>query len=173
MRRLFSPMGLIVVIISLAVVVVLTATLIPQQLHLAYRAAVDFVNAAGNGDDAAAMSELSDDVRAYIADNCPDGSVSACVDAYTPPEWGGFLNAVFRRAQPDGADAWDILLLATYEDDQGFSGVCIYNRAERVTDDTWEIVRWSGWVSCDLPNAGLSSLASDADAPNRVPPTES
>ena len=48
-----------------------------------------------------------------------------------------------------------------------FSGVCIYNRVELI-DGEWQIVRWSGFVSCDLPTAGLQQLAGD-DAPNRVP----
>lgn len=162
------PLLIVGAVIIIAVVVVLTALLVPQQLSPAYAAAVDFVNAAGNGEDETALALLSDELQAHVADNCPDG-LSACIDAYTPPEWGGFLNAVFRRAQPDGPDAFDILLLATYEEGQGFSGVCIYNRAERAADETWQIVRWSGWVSCDLPNAGLSALASDPDAPNRAP----
>lgn len=156
-------------LIVLVIVVVLTALLVPQNLHPAYAAAVEFVNAAGRGDDDMAMQHLSPPLQTYVADNCADGRVSACIDAYTPSEWGGFLNAVYRRAQPDGPDAFDIALIATYEEGQGFSGVCIYNRAERVNGDTWQIVRWAGWVSCDLPNSGLSQLASDANAPNHAP----
>lgn len=155
-------------VIALAIVVVITALLIPQQTNPAFAVAVDFVNAAGKGDDDAALAKLSPTLQDYVADTCPDGNVSACIDAYSPPEWGDFLNGVFRRAQPDGRDAWDILLLATYAEDQGFSGVCVYTRSERVTGETWEITRWSGWISCDLPDAGLSSLMQD-DAVNQAP----
>lgn len=155
-------------LLALVLVVVLTALLVPQQ-NPAYTAAIEFVNAAAQGDDAAAESYLSDELLAYVDANCPDDSVAACVQGYTPPEWGDMLSAVFRRSQPDGPDAWDILLIATYEEDQGFSGVCIYNRAERVQGEDWEITRWSGFVSCDLPNAGLRSLADEPDAPNRAP----
>ncbi|QPC82910.1 hypothetical protein G4Y79_00630 [Phototrophicus methaneseepsis] len=165
-----NPVMIAGVLLALVIVVIVTALLVPQQTNPAYASAVDFVKAAGSGDDAEAMSHLSDTLVAYVAENCRDGSVSACVDDYTPAEWGSFLNAVFRRAQPDGPNAWDILLLGTWEEGQGFSGVCIYTRAERpdTSSDAWEIVRWSGFVSCDLPNAGLSGLAQD-DAPNRAP----
>ena len=157
-------------IMALVVVVVTTALLVPQQTNLAFATAIDFVNTAGRGEDAAALSHLSTELQEYVAQNCPDGSVAACIDAYTPAEWGGFLNAVFRRAQPDGQNAWDVQLVATYAEGQGFSGVCIYNRVERDDPEaSWQVVRWAGWVSCDLPNSGLSSLAGDADAPNAVP----
>lgn len=152
----------------LALVVVLTALLIPEGTHPAYALAVDFVKAAGQGDDETALAALSDDLRSYVASECPEGSISACIAEYIPEDWGGFLNAVFRRAQPDGPRAWDILLLATYAENQGFSGVCIYNRAEQQEDGSWRIVRWSGWISCDDPNAGLSALA-QASAANRAP----
>jgi len=158
----------VLAIIALVIVIVVTALLVPQGTNPAYAAAIHFVNAAGRGDDALAASQLSAELRAYVHENCPEGRVAACIESYTPPAWGNFLNAVFRRAQPDGPDAWDILLLATYEEEQGFSGVCIYNRAERGADG-WRITRWSGWVSCALPDAGLSSLAQNDAAPNQAP----
>jgi hypothetical protein len=172
-----NPRWLLIVVgvtMALVVVVVTTALLVPQQTNPAFATAIDFSNAASRGDDEAARALLNDDLQQYVAQNCPDGSVAACIDAYIPPEWGGFLNAVFRRAQPDGQNAWDVQLVATYAEGQGFSGICIYNRVERIPDETdapdnWQVVRWAGWVSCDLPNSGLSSLAGDADAPNAAP----
>ncbi|MGB1285186.1 MAG: hypothetical protein ACPG7F_01535 [Aggregatilineales bacterium] len=167
----FNPVIITVLLITvITAIVIVTALLVPQQINPAYDAAVSFVNAAGKGDDADAITYLSVDLQIYVQETCPDSRVSACIEAYIPADWGGFLNAVFRRAQPDGADAWDILLLATYEEAQGFSGVCIYNRAERMSDDSWQITRWAGWVSCDLPDSGLSELAENSNAPNRVPP---
>lgn len=162
------PMVIVVAtIIIVVLIIILTAIFIPQNTNPAYAASVSFVQAAGRGNDAEAEALVGEALLDYIEASCPDGSVSACVDDYTPAEWGGFLNAVFRRAQPDGPDAFDVLLLATYEEDQGFSGVCIYNRVEQVEGD-WQIIRWSGWISCDEPNAGLSALA-QAGAPNAAP----
>jgi hypothetical protein len=161
-----SYFGLAVLIILS--IIVITAALVPGQLNPAYTVAETFVKAAGKGDDALAMAQLSDALKTYVLAACPQGSVAACVDAYTPPEWGNFLNAVFRRSQPDGSTAWDIQYLATYAENQGFSGVCIYVRAEKVTGEVWQVVRWSGWISCDEPNAGLSALMR-ADAPHSAP----
>lgn len=154
------------IIIAVVVVIVVTAIFVPQGTNPAYAAAIEFTNAASSGDDETASTHLSDELTAYVADFC-DGSVSACINAYIPPEWGGFSNAVFRRAIPDGQDAWDIQMFATYEEGEGFSGICIYNRAERI-DDEWKITAWSGWISCDDPNSGLSQLMEDT-AQNRVP----
>lgn len=155
-------------VMTLVLVVMVTAFFIPRATSPAYAAALTFVHAAGTGDDSTALLQLSDELRVYVNDHCPDGSVSACVDGYTPPEWGPFLNAVFRRAQPDGSHAWDVQLLATYEKGIGFSGVCIYNRVERQPDNTWKVTRWSGWISCSRPDSGLSRLLG-VDAPNKAP----
>ena len=163
-RTLLISVGVIVIVVMIAVV---TALFIPQETNPAFATAVDFVNAVSQGNDVDAMSQLSDDLQAYVTANCPDGSASACVRANIPDEWGAFQSAVYRRSQPDGANAWDIQLIATYSEGQGFSGVCIYTRAERFAE-TWKIARWSGFVSCDLPNSGLQGLMAD-DAPNRVP----
>lgn len=153
----------------LFVVLVTTALLVPQGTNPAYAVAETFIKSAGKGDDATALTALSPELQAWVAQNCPEGSVSRCIDDYTPADWGAFLNAVFRRAQPDGRDAWNILFLATYAENQGFSGVCIYARTERIEDEKWHVTAWSGWMSCDLPNAGLSSLISDSSVPNRAP----
>jgi hypothetical protein len=155
------------VAIALILVVLITAVLIPQTSHPAYEVAVNFANAASKGDDATAAALLSADLQAYVAATCPQQRVSACIASYTPPEWGSFLNAVFRRSQPDGRDAWDIQLIATYEKAEGFSGVCIYNRVEKV-GEAWQIVRWSGWIHCGDASSGLTNLMR-ADAPNAAP----
>ena len=167
-KRMNAAIYVTLAAIGVLIVVVVTLLLTPQETNPAYAAAITFVNTSGQGEDSEAMAQLSPALQAYVSENCEDGSVSACIATYTPPDWGEFLNAVFRRAQPDGRDAWDILLLATYAENQGFSGVCIYNRAERVADDTWQITRWSGWISCDLPNSGLSSLLQPG-SPNEAP----
>jgi hypothetical protein len=155
------------VVITLVLVVIITAALIPQAAHPAYDAAVTFANAAGKGDDTAAAALLNANLTEYAAAQCPQGSVSACIASYTPPEWGKFLNAVFRRAQPDGRDAWDVQLIATYEKAEGFSGVCIYTRVEQV-GEIWQIAGWSGWIHCGDASSGLANLMRD-DAPNRAP----
>ncbi|MCS6835566.1 MAG: hypothetical protein NZ750_06065 [Anaerolineae bacterium] len=154
--------------------VLLTAVLVPQQLNLAYQVALDFVYHAARAEDGQASALLGDELRAYVAQNCRDGLVSACIDDYLPDEWGGFVSAVFRRAQPDGPHAWDVQLIATYAEGQGFSGVCIYARAEKDSASSgaqasdWRITRWSGWASCDDPNTRLGQLVGP-DAPNRAP----
>lgn len=156
---------IIAVILSLIVVVIVTALFVPQETSPGYAAALAFVNGAGKGDDTAATAQLSDELHTYVTANCPDASVSACIDAYTPPEWGNFLNAVFRRAQPDGSSALDVLLIATYEKEAGFSGICIYNRVEQMADASWKVTRWSGWIPC---GSGLADLMNVA-APNTAP----
>ncbi len=159
-------LGLLVFVV---IVIITTALLIPQGTNPAYAIAQDFVLSAGKGDDASAMNTLSPELQAWVRENCPVESVSHCVDDYTPADWGDFLNAVFRRAQRDGRDAWNILFLATYAENQGFSGVCIYARTEQKPDETWHVVAWSGWMSCDEPNSGLSDLINDPSVPNRAP----
>ena len=156
--------GLIVLVI---VLIVATLFLVPEETHPAYAAAVGFVNAAATGNDDIAHLYMSDDLQAFVSENCSNGVPSTCIEGYADDSWGAFSSAVFRRAIPDGSDAWDVQLIATYADGQGFSGVCIYNRVEQI-DNQWQVVRWSGFVSCDLPSSGLQELARD-DAPNRVP----
>lgn len=170
--RKFSPAVIGTLLLTIFAVILLLMVAVeqnqPQAVNPAYAAAIEFVNAAGSGDDAAAEALMSDELSAYVAETCPQGSVAACIDAYSPEIWGDFINGVFRRAQPDGPAAWDILLLGTWAEDEGFSGVCIYTRAEQAGPENWEIVAWSGWIPCNEPNAGLSSLM-QSDAPNRAP----
>lgn len=167
-----------VLILALIVgLVALSAVLTPDNLNPAFAVAVDFVNRAGTGDDGA-LELLGPQLAEYVAQACPSGSVSACVQGYTPPEWGALVASVFRRSIPDpsaAVGAWDILQVATYERDQGFAGVCIYTRAEQIAPREgdpyagWRVTRWSGFVSCDLPDAGLQGLSQPA-APNYAPP---
>src|SRR5436190_2646806 len=93
------------------IVIILIATLafIPQNANPAFAAAVEFTQAAGEGNDTVATALLDTPLQEYVQANCPEGSVSACVRGYTPPDWGQFRSSVFRRAIPDGA-AWDIEL---------------------------------------------------------------
>jgi hypothetical protein len=163
-----TPLRALAGAVFVVIVVVVTALLTPASVP-AYDAAVSFVQAAGRGDDNAASALLTPELRAWVAQNCRDGSVAACVDDYTPPEWGGMLSAVFRRAQPDGPQAFNIQIIATYEDNQGFSGVCIYTRTERQPDDRWLVARWSGWFSCDEPLSGLDDLIDNPSVPHRAP----
>jgi len=164
-KKLIVGVGALMV--TIVVLIVATVFLVPEGTHPAYAVAVEFVNSAATGDDESAVLHMSDTLMAYVADNCPDGVPSTCIAAYADESWGGFSSAVYRRSVPDGTDAWDVQLIATYEDGQGFSGICIYNRVEQIEGE-WQVVRWSGFVSCDLPTAGLQQLAGD-DAPNRVP----
>ncbi|MFW5772078.1 MAG: hypothetical protein ACOCZH_02055 [Phototrophicaceae bacterium] len=160
--------GTVVAIIGL---IALTLVLTPERAKPAYAAAVDFMNAAGTGNDATAYALLTPTMQDYVDANCPEGSVSACIAAYTPDEWGALIRdgaAVFRRARRDG-DAFDVQLVATYEEGQGFAGVCIYHRMEEMEPGAWRVAGWSGFVSCDEPGSGLDGLSAP-DAPNRVYP---
>jgi hypothetical protein len=157
-------------LILIVVIAGLSLLLTPEKLDPAFDVAVRFVNAAGMGDDATAYPLLSDELQAYVDAHCPDGRVSACILSYTLPEWGHLLHkeaAVYRRSIPDGA-AWDVQLIASYQEGDGFSGVCIYNRLEEAAPGDWRVTAWAGFISCDEPNSGLSGLR-QPDAPNRAP----
>ncbi len=154
------------VVLALALIVVVTAALTPEELNPAFAAAVAFTKAASSGDGMAAYALLDDDLQAYVTENCPDGDVSACIASYIPAEWGGFLNVVYRRAAPDGA-AWNVDLIATYEQAEGGSGVCIYNRVEQGAAGEWRVSEWAGFISCG--DAASRGMAANPDAPNRVP----
>lgn len=154
-------------VVSVIVTIALTLMFTPDKSHPAYAAAVAFMNTAGSGDDAAASALLADDLRQWVMENCPGGSVSACIDGYIPDEWGNLISAVFRRALMDRG-AWDVQLVATYEHGQGFSGVCIYHRMEEVAPGDWRVAAWSGFISCDAAGGRIQGLRRD-DAPNRAP----
>ncbi|GIL14546.1 MAG: hypothetical protein BroJett038_32660 [Chloroflexota bacterium] len=167
MSRRFLWIGFITLVAAVGLIVVVTAALIPQETHPAYAAALRFAGAVGAGDDETAFSLLSPAMQDYVTARCPDGSVSACVQGFIPPEWGGFISVVFRRAAPDGPNAFNVDLIATYEKDKGFSGVCIYHRLEQDGTGEWRVAGWAGYVSCGDPLS--RNMAANADAPNRAP----
>lgn len=158
---------MIVLITVTLVIAILAATLAltPDQTDPAFDAAIRFNQALGSGDDENALALMGDELRAYVEANCPDGSPSACVDAYTPEEWGDMLSVVYRRSAPDNG-AHDVDLIATYEEGTGFSGVCIYNRVEPIGEG-WQITAWAGYVHCG--DAASRNMESNPDAPNRAP----
>jgi len=173
MNRRTLLIGALITAVVLITIILLTAALTPQQTNPAYAAAVAFAEAAAEGDETAAERYLGDDLRAYVAANCPDERVSACIERYIPDEWGDFQSLVFRRAAPDAASiengaptAYDVDLIATYSEDKGFSGVCIYVRMEQ-TVAGWQVIRYAGFVSCG--DAASRNMATNADAPNRAP----
>jgi len=155
-----------VLLVSIVIILIATLAFIPQNANPAFATAVEFSQAAGEGDDAAAMALLDAPLQKYVQANCPEGSVSACVRAYTPPDWGQFRSVVFRRALPDGA-AWNVDLIATYEAGKGASGVCIYNRIEQGEDGAWQVTAWAGFVHC--AEADSRNMATNPDTPNRAP----
>lgn len=174
MNRRKLLIGVLVIAVTLIALILLTAALIPQQTDPAFAAAVAFAQAAGRGDDETAFALLDEPMRAYVEANCPDGRVSACVEGYIPDEWGAFQNVVFRRAAPDAATmrdgqptAYDVELIATYAEDKGFSGVCIYERLEQDAAGVWRVAGYAGFVSCGDPES--RNMAANADAPYRAP----
>jgi hypothetical protein len=170
MNRKSTLIILIATICAVVVIVALTLMLTPEKTNPAFKTATDFMNAAGTGDADAAYALLSPEMQDYVTDNCPNGNVSDCILSYTPPEWGrlnGEGAAVYRRSIQDG-DAWDIQLIATYEEGDGFSGVCIYHRVEEIATDDWRVTAWAGFITCDEANAGLDRLRRE-NAPNRAP----
>ena len=164
--RLMLFAGLIIFIL-IAIIILLTAALTPQNTNPAFATAVDFINAAGTGDDETAFALLDATMQDYVNATCPDSRVSACIQPYTPPEWGAFKSAVFRRSVPDGTQAWDVDLIATYESGVGFSGVCIYTHIEEVAEEDWRVAGWAGFIHCG-DNASRS-MALNPDTPNRAP----
>ncbi|NWF69899.1 MAG: hypothetical protein HXY40_12510 [Chloroflexi bacterium] len=157
------------IVISAGIVIVLVAlasvALAPQSTP-AFDAALRFADAAGRGDDATATALLAPALLDYVRVTCPAGSVSACVRAYMPPEWGDYISVVYRRSALVGS-AWDVQLIATYAENEGFSGVCIYLRMEADAAQQWRVTAWAGWVSCGDPAS--REMAANPDAPNRAP----
>lgn len=163
-RRFLVIVAFLLIIIVL--VIIATALLIPQS-NPAYATAIDFVNAASTGNDAEAITHLSPELQAYVAENCPDSSVSACITSYAPEDWGTFSSAVYRRSIPDGDRAWDVDLIGTYSAGVGASGVCIYTRVEQADDSNWYVTDWAGWLHCG--DAASRNMATNPDTPNRAP----
>lgn len=154
------------VIVSITIVVVVTLALTPQETNPAYAAATGFMNAAFKGNDGEALGYLSEAMQTYVKNNCPNGSVSACIKGYTPPEYGEAETAIYRRAVPDG-NAWDVELIVAYPHDKGASGVCIYERMEQNTAGDWKVTRWAGFLWCG--DARSRNMATNPDTPNRAP----
>ena len=150
---------------ALALVVIVTAVLTPGQTNPAFAAAVAFAEAAAKGDEETAQALMTPELAIYVAGHCPEGRVSACVQGYTPPEWGEMLSAVFRRAAPDGEN-WNVDVIATYQYAEGFSGVCIFTRITP-QGDGWRVAEYAGFASC--ADAGTRNMATNPDAPNRAP----
>ncbi len=157
----------IVFILLIAVILIVITLLVPENTNPAFAAAIEFVNAAGTGDEDDAVKNLSPELQTYIAENCPDGLVSACIESYAPDEWGDFRSVVFRRATPDGDKAWDVDLIGTYETGVGASGVCVYNRVEQAADGNWYVTKWAGFIHC--AEAASRDMESNPDTPNRAP----
>ena len=156
----------LVIIGVIAVLVLVAVAVTPPQTNPAFEVAAAFANAAGHGDDAAALPLLSTDLAKAVAERCEDGKPSSCVMGYAPPEWGALENAVFRRTAPDGA-AWDIEVISTYEKDKGASGVCSYFHVSQASDGQWKIDRWAGFIWCGDPRS--RNMATNPDTPNRMP----
>jgi hypothetical protein len=153
-------------IITAAVIILSSLALTPQETNPAVQVAVTFWNAAEQGDDAVALPLLSPALQEWVAANCPAGSVSRCIQTYSPPEWGKLLSAVFRRSAPVGR-IWNVDVIATYELETGVSGVCAHFRVEPTEGGTWQITEWAGFLWCGDPAS--RSMATNPETPNRVP----
>ncbi len=162
----------LIIIVGLAVVIVVTALLTPQQTNPAYARAVEFAQAVGKGDEAAAFALLDATMQTYARSRCPDGKITACVASYIPADWGDYETAVFRRASPGARDAaglvsaYDVEVLANYERGKGGSGVCIYERMEP-TGSEWFVAGYGGFISCGDPAS--RNMQTNPDTPNRAP----
>lgn len=168
LRSRTSILILVITVVVIVAILVAALVLVPTQTSAANQTALDFVNAAVQGDDAEALANVSEAIRAFAADNCPNGSISACVDAYTPDDWGAMKTVVYRRSAPVGNE-WDVDLIAHYESGTGASGVCIYARVAPLDDtgENWQVTRYAGFVHCG--DSASRDMASNPDAPNSVP----
>ncbi len=153
-------------ILIFALIVVVALALTPQETNPAYAAAVAFVDSAAKGDDATALNLLDAPMQAYVAANCAGGEPSGCIQSYTPPEWGKLLSAVYRRAAPDGA-AWNVEVIANYEQGTGASGVCSLIHVTKDAGGKWQVSGWAGFVHCGEPES--RNMDANPDTPNRAP----
>lgn len=171
-RWIWIGAGLLVAAIG---IIAASLLFIPQETNPAYATALRFAENAAKGDEAVAFALLGKEAQDAVLANCPDGSLAACVDAYTPPDWGAMQSVVFRRAAPDPASAdgagafraYDIDLIATYAENLGFSGVCIYTRVEQNEAGEWRVQSYAGFISCGEPAS--RQMATNPDTPNRLP----
>lgn len=153
--------------VLIVAVIVGTALFVPQD-NPAFAAARQFADAVQRGDEAAATDLLTPELAEWVASDCPQGLVTACVADYIPETWGNYLNTVFRRAAPLGND-WHVDLIATYEQAEGGSGVCIYTRMVE-QNGAWRVAAWAGFIHCGDPAS--RNMAENPDAPNRVPESD-
>lgn len=166
-RKWILPVGAIVVLAIIAVVFLILATAVfDPNTNPAYKAAGDFVRAAFAGADETALPLLDETLQAYVAANCPDGSVSACILSYIPPEWGDIQVLTYRRSVPDGI-AWNVEWIASFAQDVGASGVCIFTRVEPDPMGAWKVLEWAGFIHCGDPAS--RNMATNPDTPNRAP----
>ncbi len=163
-KRGLLLIGGAVLVVILLVILLVSASSNPDSFP-PYAAALAFSRAVGVGDNAAASAELSPAAVQWAGVNCPEG-IAVCLGRLADPAWGDLISVVFRRAAPDGANAYDVELIATYEQGVGFSGICIYNRVEKQTDDTWKVAGWAGWIHCADPLS--RDMERNPEAPNRV-----
>ena len=160
------------IVAGVVVVIVATALLTPQQTNPAYARAVEFAQAVMKGDETTAFALLDKDMQTYARERCPDGKITACVGSYIPDDWGRFESAVFRRAAPGTRNptglvtAYDVEVLAYYEQGKGGSGVCVYERMEP-TGSEWFVTGYAGFISCGDPAS--RNMQANPDTPNRVP----
>jgi len=155
----------VVLVAAIAAVVLIASQFTPQGSNPAFTTAVDFVNAAGKGNDPVATALLDNAMKAYVAAHCPNGSPSACVESYTPADWGALQEAIYRRAAPDG-QAWDVEIIANYAQGKGASGVCSLIHVEPDAGD-WRVAGWAGFVHCGDPAS--KDMATNPNTPNRAP----
>ena len=159
--------GVVVVVVAVVGVaaVLVASQLTPQAANPAFTTAVDFVNAAGKGDDAKASALLNNAMKAYVAAHCPSATPSSCLRSYTPADWGSLQDAIYRRSVPNG-QAWDVEIIANYALGKGASGVC---SLIHVAPDAgnWRVVGWAGFVHCGDPAS--RDMATNPDTPNRAP----
>jgi hypothetical protein len=163
--RMVIIIGLVALVAAIAVIALIATQLTPQATNPAFTAAVDFVNAAGAGDDTTALALLDEEMRAYVAENCPNGSPSACIQSYAAPDWGKLVTAVFRRAAPDGTN-WDVEVIAHHETSVGASGICSMIRVAP-NGENWQVAGWAGFIHCGEPQS--RDMATNPDTPNRAP----
>ena len=159
--------GVVVIVVAGAGVaaVLVASKLTPQAANPAFTIAVDFVNAAGKGDDARASALLSNSMKAYVLAHCPNKSPSGCLRSYTPAEWGSLQDAIYRRSIPNG-QAWDVEIIANYAQGKGASGVCSLIHIAQEAGN-WRVAGWAGFIHCGDPAS--RDMATNPDTPNRAP----
>jgi len=76
------------------------------------------------------------------------------------------VSAIFRRAAPVGS-AWDVEVIANYQQGAGASGVCSLIHVAPDAAGSWQVAGWAGFVHCGDP--GSRNMATNPDTPNRAP----